>query len=468
MVAQVSETRGVVTTTDADGNPIVLAVLQDIYAGVQRSSLLVVDPYTGVAKQHFYQQNGRFKGDVYALILAKTGKLYVMFGDTFLEFDPAVQDWTFAQTVGGLAQSFAEGPDGTIYFATYPTSTLHSYDPFHKVVSTLVQLDPQEQYPYSLAVDQWGWVYAGIGTANSNLVAYNPKTGERRELARTHERVTGSGEVFVGEDGNVYGCPWPEPIWYLLEDGERKAVWRTSPKSPNQGIRWATVLGELPNGERIAAFNSYERRMEIEGPGVNRRTVTFNYESSGAKIISLAVGPDGRVYGSTAHPMRFFVYDPQTNEVTDMGGLERVGGGNFPNLVAQDRFVVGAAYNGGYLYTFDTTRPWDPNRASDPNPKHLTTYSAPLARPRAIVAHPDGRHVVVGGFSGYGSVGGSLAILDVQLGRSTLIPANQLIPGHSPIALTVLPDGNIVGGTSVLAPGGGEPVADIAKLFIFD
>ena len=100
------------------------------------------------------------------------------------------------------------------------------------------------------------------------------------------------------------------------------------------------------------------------------------------------------------------------------------------------------------------------------NPRVLARWADLLTRPRAILAHPDGRHLVMSGFANYGLTGGGFGIYDRESGRAEEI--RDWLPGHSCIALTALPGGDLAGGTSIAAPGGGHQVAREAALFRLD
>ena len=130
--------------------------------------------------------------------------------------------------------------------------------------------------------------------------------------------------------------------------------------------------------------------------------------------------------------------------------------------------VVASAYAGGHMYKYDPGADWNPESYTRANPKLLAQIGGPIARPRKMLAYPDGRHIVMAGFADYGWVGGGIAVYDLEKDEYTLFTADQLLPGHSTITMRVLPDGNLVGGTSVEAPGGGHPTESIAKLFIMD
>lgn len=465
---RVAEARGTIATVDTDGSPIVLAVIQDTYNGSPRNSLLIIDAVTGEIEQHFYKENARYAGDSFASMLASSGKFYTMFGDMFLEFDLGSRSWSYSSRIGGLAMSFAEDDKGNVYVATYPTSTLWKLDVVSRTLVNLGRLDFEEMYPYSLAADDSGWIYSGIGTSRSNLVALNLQTGERRDLATEDERRTGQGEVYVGVDGKVYGRPAETAPWYRLENGDHHTATVPATRAVTGAIRWSRTLGDWGNGEVIATFSVPDRSIGIMGPFRRARSVTFDYDTSGAGITSIVAGPDGRIYGSTSHPMRFWSYDPKEDALTDFGGIARIGGGNISRFAVQGDYLIGGAYNGGYLYKYDIKQSWKPESYSQPNPRLLAEIRGPISRPRTVWAYPDGRNVIMAGFAGYGLVGGGIVIYDLDADKYTLLTADELLPGHSTITIRVLPDGNLIGGTSVEAPGGGHPTESIAKLFIME
>lgn len=468
IASAVSESRGAIATIDAEGNPLVLALAMDQFGGAAyRTSLLIIDTTTGKTEQYWHPSQSQANGPAYSLMLASTGRLYSTFGTHFVEFDISTRSWSYTN-VAGEAMSFTEAPDGIIYFATYPTSTLYSYDPVGRQLQNHGRLDPHEQYPNSLAAADDGWVYAGLGTSRSNLVAFHPETGELRQLVGDTERRVGTGSVWVAVDGQIYGRGFENGPTYRLAEGVAERVAFAPASQTGGGMRWGSLQREFGDGSRVITFDLPGKRMQIANAEGSVTEITINYISEGTQITSLVAGPGGRIYGSTSHPMHFVVYDPGTDRLTDLGHIERVGGGNFAGMAVQGDQVLGGAYAGGYLYAFDTTRPWNPEPGSHGNPRFLAEYPGPITRPRTVLAHPDGRHVIMGGFAGYGLVGGGLAIYDLETGASRLIPNNQLIPGHSVITMRVLPSGDIVAGTSVEAPGGGQPTAAVAKLFILD
>ena len=102
------------------------------------------------------------------------------------------------------------------------------------------------------------------------------------------------------------------------------------------------------------------------------------------------------------------------------------------------------------------------------NPRVLAQWKRDICRPRTALAHPDGRHVMMAGFAGYGLCGGGIGIVDLQTNKPTLLAHEQVLPNQSCITLKALPNGDLVGGTSIDAPGGGHVSAKEAELFILD
>lgn len=461
LAAAVSESRGVCALRDAAGRHLVLTLLLDLSP---LGSLLVTDVDAGTTQQVWFP--GSTRSDTwaawapYASLLSRNGRFYTLAGPTLLEFDPDRCEFTFhgvpsAGETCCVDTAMVDGPDGRIYAATHPHARLVSYDPATRQMRDHGRLDPVEQYPQSLAVDAAGWLYAGIGTARWNLVGFDCATGEIRPLVAEDARGSGSARVFAGVDGCVYADT--PGGWYRLHAGVARPV--TAPEvpaaRPTGARQFQNREAVLADGRRVTCHLA-ERRMRVaDAAGETPREFTIEFQSGGALITSLGLGPDGRVYGSTAHPMHCFSFDPRVRRITDHGAIKAIGGGNICAWASQRGRLVGPAYPHGDFYCYDPAQPFAPEHASAPNPRALVRYERHLTRPRACLAHPDGEHVIAAGFMDYGFVGGGLGIVNLSTGESTLLTHGQVVPRHSTIALTALPSGDLIGGTSVLAPGGG-------------
>jgi streptogramin lyase len=468
--APAAESRGVVCLQDADGRAIALCCAWDQSS---RGWLLAIDVHRGQTQQVLYPE-GVPNSPVFASLLGRSGRFYTFAGKVLLELDPVTREWLYSGTPAASEECYCgtamcDGPDGRIYAGSYPNCRLVSYDPATRETRDIAQLDRAEHYVMSLVADSAGWLYAGIGTARANLAACNPTTGEVRQLVEEADRQLGSGSVYLGQDGTVYGRCGER--WFRLSEGRAEAIAAEARAAAQAtgALNWGQTTGVFPDGRRLRAFDLPERYLEVEDPRTGEvRRVTFDYPSEGAMVTSLAVGPDGQVYGSSAHPMHLFVCDPATGRLTDWGGIPRVDGGNFCAMAAQGGYLFGAAYSGGYLYRYDPAQPWNGETGDDPNPRLMAQFGADINRPRWCLAHPDGRHVVMAGFMDYGMRGGGLAIHDVTTEETQLLKHTDVVPEQSTIALVALPSGDLVGGTSIETPGGGHATETEGVLYVMD
>ncbi|MBR2642135.1 MAG: hypothetical protein IKD46_03310 [Lentisphaeria bacterium] len=100
------------------------------------------------------------------------------------------------------------------------------------------------------------------------------------------------------------------------------------------------------------------------------------------------------------------------------------------------------------------------------NPKILGAWPQQVTRPRAVQVHPDGKHVVIAGYAGYGLCGGSFGIHNLATGKNSVL--TDWLEGHSCITFRFDNNGDIVGGTDIAAPGGGHTVASKPAIFRID
>lgn len=112
------------------------------------------------------------------------------------------------------------------------------------------------------------------------------------------------------------------------------------------------MWGAFPDGSRFIKVNPAERRAIILDAGAKEpREITFDYQGRGARVHTLVVGPDGKIYGSTGVPLRIFRLDPETGQIDDwgLGGHE----GHVNQFVRQGGKLYGAVYSSGSLIEYD-------------------------------------------------------------------------------------------------------------------
>ena len=458
----ISNHRGTVATVDGDGNPVVLSWLRD-HRGCY--CLLMVKALTGEAQQI---PTPRIGDDPFASVLSRANRYYTHFGSVFMEFDPAVGEFTFhSNTAPRMAMSMTEADDGTIWSATYPNSGVVSYNPETGEFRDYGHLYEQNwpQYPRSLAVDDQGWVYVGVGSTATQILILNPASGEATPVMPEEERVHGTPAISRHEDGKVYARVAEQ--WYELYEGRATKVEagpeaaRTPIIASSQGL----FHRSFPTGHTLRALDLVNRRLIVETPEGETLTHEFDYESEGAHTMSVAAASDGTICGGTAFPMRFFSYNPRTDE-----WINRTAYGQWNTIAPTDTVFFVGGYGAGYMLEWDPAQEWADTVKGSPdcNPRFLAEARPDINRPHGLLVHPNGRHVILAGTPGYGLTGGALMFWDREAEEAQVIRHQDLVPDHSIHSLVALPNGNLLCGTTVSPGTGGERKATLAEMFVLD
>jgi outer membrane protein assembly factor BamB len=464
VAAPVSRARGVVCAKDDKGQPTIFAWLTD-YS--KEKSVLAINANTGKTRQFnadFINTDFPFS----IIISSKSKCFYTLYGNTFIEFSPKRMKFSFhAKVKGNAAMSMAEDKNGIIWAASWPKSNLMSYDPARKKITEYgaINNEPWKQYPRFLLCGDDGWVYIGIGKAASQIIAFNPKTKKLVHLIKSAERKKpGTGYIYLGKDGQIYGRHGRSKVW-LIKNGEIVKIIDNIPKKATMltGTQ-EYIQKELPGGKRIKELNIPDRWVDIYDSKTKKtKRITFNYKSEGSCIYSI-IKADNKIYGSTGHPLRLYCFDPETNEFTNNGILSYTGHLNALTLL--NGKIYGAQYGLGKLYCYNPTRPWKVRDKKDPNPKLLAQAYPQINRPHALIS--DGKHIIMTGTPRYGAAGGGLLIYSPETKKTKIITQKELIPEHSTISLIALPNGNLLGGTTIAAGTGGVQIAKKAELYEFN
>jgi len=459
--------RGTVATVDGQGHPVVLAWLMDTRGGYE---LLLVDVDAGRAEEYPLPFPA---GDApYASVLSTGNKLYTHFNRHFVEFDPARRAFTFCRkTTPQMAMSMTEDDQGRIWSVTYPQCGVVSFDPRSRQMQDYGRVYPQDwaEYPRSVAADDAGWVYFGIGNTLCQIVAFDPARAKATPLVADEQRVHGAGYVYRGIDGRVYGqpCAGKSDNWLCLHRGQVTPVGKRPTVAQRPIIAGSQGLFHrvFPDGRQIKTFDLLERVFAIADPKTKaEKRFSFDYTSEGAAIMAVGAAPDKSMCGGTAFPFRFFQYQPARDQ-----WVRHAVFGQWNTIGQQGaRFFVGG-YSHGYLLEWDPAAPWvDTVAGRRCNPQFHLACLPTIGRPTKLLVHPDGRNVVLAGTPGYGFTGGGLLFWDRQTQRSVLRTHDELLRDHSTMSLAALPNDRLVGGTTTAAGTGGQRKAQQAELYLLD
>ena len=352
-----AECRGVVTTQTEDGRCLAIACSLDLSP---RGWILVTDIDSGQTQQVSCPE-GIANAAPYGSMLASTGKFYTAQGRVLLEFDPDSSEWTFQGTPSKKVGAYlwmTEAPDGVIWCGGYGGAGLTSFNPQTREMTDHGLMDDKEQYLSRVACGDDAWIYCGIGTSHGNLVAYNPAGGERVGLVPDDMRVITTGTVYRGVDGKVYGqiALSDRTHYYRMWEGAAEEIEQSAMAAaePNGSIYWGQKTGEFPDGRKLADYDLVNKWLSVSDADTNTtKRIEFDYVSEGSVIRVMTGGPDGKVYGNSAHPSRNFVCDPEEGVPSYREGAIAVKG-----YGVQGNYIFGGHYGGGVLYVYDVTKPW--------------------------------------------------------------------------------------------------------------
>jgi hypothetical protein len=469
VAAPASSPRGIVATVDGEGRNIVLVWLFDHRGGY---ALLMIDAETGKSKE--FPMSFLPNGDCpYASILSSRNKYYTHFNSYFVEFDPVNQAFTFSQkTTPQMAMGMTEDDHGIIWSVTYPQSGVVAFNSRTRELKDYGYVYSQNwaQYQRYVAADDAGWIYFGIGNAASQIIAFDPMTGKSKPMLLEAERVKGSAYVYRDMDGKVYGCASDsaKSNWYEFYKGQGRKIGKHEIIKPKMIITGSQALfhRDFPGGKKLKTCDLMARIVVTEDPKTGTlKKLEFNYSTDGAQVMSLAASPDGTICGGTAFPMRFFSYYPKTDQ-----WINRESYGQWNTVTRlRDRFFVGG-YPVGFLLEWDPSREWVPTVAGKENcnPLFLTEATPLIDRPLKLLAHADGKTLILSGMPGYGYTGGGLLFWNRNTSRGVIIQHTEISPEHSTMSLVAIPNNKLLGGTTTSPGSGGEKKATEAELYLMD
>lgn len=405
-----------------------------------RLFLLQVNPKTGDSRQ-FEAPIGEGARD---LIVAPNHCVYLgtWEGGYLLKFNPKQPDRGLVSLGKPSATEtymwhFAIGNDGCVYTCTYPQARLIRHDPKTDQSEDFGRLDPTEMYARTVASSTNGFVYVGIGTVRAQIIQFNPKTGEKKSLIAEADRPAGTGLVFRGEDGAVYGRVTGR---YFRCDADRLTALKDLPSIPNPKLR---------DGREITSTSVENGKVSYtltkNGKSVVNRVA---FESKGLQLFAIGAGPDGNIFGSSVLPLEIFEFNRTTRTSRHLGNSP---GAEVYSFVTDGKLLYACSYPRSYLTVYDPVKPWKFGESRANNPRGIGYMGDGHLRPRAMII----------GFDGLG-------IYDPSKYRIVENYRN-LIQDQGISALCSEPGTKMIfGGSAIGAGGGGRAVAKECVVFAWD
>src|SRR5690606_32234080 len=113
-------------------------------------------------------------------------------------------------------------------------------------------------------------------------------------------RGAGCARVYAAVDGRV--CAETPGGSFLLHDGRADPLESLPDPGAAGARRFQNRDAVLADGRKVSVDLPERRLVVTEASGEVSHEVALTFVSGGAIITSLGLGPDGCIYGSTAHP----------------------------------------------------------------------------------------------------------------------------------------------------------------------
>ncbi len=444
-------------------------------------------------------------GTVY--FTARTGSYAGLF-----TFDPAAMEITRLDVdLQGQRVLYGGGfgPDGVLYFGTYPNAMLMGYDPAAGELRSFGSLTNDAAYVFSVGIvgDE---VWAGTGPV-PHLFRVNPGTGEVSEMFPP-DAVMENTDWFIdiyerGDYAFVRLSPrggFDMAVYHLAEERWLDDVIEGTFAAPVSEVidnKVYFLAGDVLTGfdldteevfstgfedswiheEMADAVGTYGFTItEVPGDDFPGATVVglntdghlwrYNLETGAAQLVpadvlgspagahSMGVGPDGAVYmGAYLSSGAMSRIDPVTHEI-EYGRGPKQGDA----IVTHDNQLVVSSYPGAGVHIGSVDDGWAWSRM-----EHVLQLErgAPYYQDRIFAMVSAGDRLAVGSVPDYGQVGGALTLLDTATGDFEF--HRDVIPGQSVTALAYA-DGLVYGGTSIHGGIDSTPTASEAEYFVWD
>ena len=423
--------------------------------------LVAVDPDTGEARQY----KSPLGPGAWALVHGPDEKMYLGTWESgyILKFDPK-EAAKGIQVIGKPSATetyiwqFAVGTDGKLYGCTYGNAKLISYDPTTGRMEDLGRMDDTQMYSRSVACGRNGKIYTGIGYGRANVVVYDPVTRARKSILPEKYRVETVASLHQGADGNVY-----------VQCGAQSFRVDDETLVPIEAARVVAPKGlELRDGRVVTVGNitAMQGTFVVADPKRGTQTTnTFRYRGDGAMLFTVGVGPENKIYGSTALPLELFRYDPVKKETADLGNPTTVDGELYSLLIWRGKLFV-CAYPGAYLSVYDPKKPFHFGTGPGDNPRGYGNLGDGHLRPRAMILGPEDK-LYIGSLPPYGQLGGAMAVFD-PIAERVVENYRHLVTNQSIVSLACdAKSGLVCGGSSIAGGGGSTPSEKEAHFFVF-
>ena len=338
--------------------------------------------------------------------------------------------------------NFARGKDGCVYGSNWPGCILVKYDPKTQTLSNAGRVCPEETNHYSRFVytNADGNIVGSAGYGVLKMYYYDIDKKEFKVFGEIGDAILGVGEdyIFAHDEKNYkfydpFTLELMEPVIAKDALDDLSMIQHESAKKKLMEVKNPPYVNLVP-GKSGSGFHKLsdgrvigiqgQEYILIDGDQVEIKRVPADPPAT--EIMTVAVDPDGIVWGSCGFGQTIFSYDPKTGKYENTVQVTKAGGEVY-GICPKDGKIFLSSYVGGDHMVYDPKKPW--NHHDNINPKTLESVRPLMTRPMGkSVIGPDG-NFFTGWCAAYGVYGGGISRIDTK--TYELASWYQIIPQQS-------------------------------------
>ena len=367
--------------------------------------------------------------------------------DEFVDLGQALNDETY---IMGLCDDGM----GNVYGSTYPGAKLFRMDLKTETIEDLGKFDDESLYCRNPHVSKSGKIVTVLGTKQVKVAIYDPKTGEKKVFPYP-KKAAGSLTIFKNDDKDIF---------VKLNDKDNDTFMVTDEGLVKVNSELAVPFTKWFSNDR-KLLKITNKSLEIQLPDGTNQLHNLIYESSGLMLWMVHKGPDNKIYGSSALPLRMFRYDPETDQSVNLGNPSTTDGEIYSMTNYNGKLYI-ASYSGAIISEYDPKKPWNFGFEKSNNPREIGKIGYGQNRPTSMITSINGK-IYIASVPTYGETSGALSKFDPETDEFTVW--RGIVGEQSVFVLDNIGDtGYICAATTNEVGTGADIPNDDAKLFIWD
>lgn len=441
-----------------DGRPCVYATMSQ---QAKNFFVLQINPQTGTCRQ--FSVEPAESNYTTAVLMSRTGRLYIgaAHSGRLFCFDPVVDGLLDLGEIHAGAAIFPcridEDSQGRLWIGSYGTADLTCYDPATATFERLGRMDDTDMYCYPL-VNSDDTIASLIMMTRPHVVVFDPTTGKKTVVGPVAEKGKDTLGMHRGEDGCLY---IESSLGDYRIDGTVAVPIEKAVPAPTTRV----VLADGSVCRFADADTDINQTLEVSSRDGQVQTFDLSYEASGTDIFCLHAGPDQCLYGSSVLPEHLFRFNPQDQELSDLGVCSVSRGEAYSMANLDDKLYI-ASYPAARISVYDPAQDYCFGETEKANPRDLGRIDKISYRPRSTLAGPLGC-IWTASIPDYGQWGGPLSYYNPQTTEKKAY--YRIVGDASCYVLAHLAElGLIAVGTSIVGGSGTQPKVEQAGLFLWD